>query len=124
MENPYYKTGMENGKECPVLFVQIGGDLTRDKIDLANKALCEWQVRLRMKKKPKDGECPFYQPSTQSMELRSFFGHMARKYDWKITEKDLSGFNGALSCVMEEVYMQREKIWVSDIISISVSALL
>ena len=49
MENPYYKTGMENGQTVPVLFIQIGGDLTRDKICLANKALCEWQVRLRMK---------------------------------------------------------------------------
>ena len=116
---------MENGQTVPVvLFVQIGGDLTHDKICLANKALCEWQVRLRMKKKPKDGECPFYQPSMQSMELSSFFGHMARKYDWEITEKDLSGFDGALSCVMEEVYMQLEKIWVSHIISISVSAAL
>ena len=113
--NPFKKTGRAESKTAPLLFLEIGGDLNQTKISLANRAICDWQIRLK-KKKPKEGECPFYQPSTQSMELRSFFGHMSRQYHWQITEKSLTGFDGALFHVMAEVYSQREKTWVSDTI--------
>ena len=114
--NPFKKTGRAESKTVPLLFVEVGGDLNQMKISLANRAICDWQIRLKKKKKPKEGECPFYQPSTQSMELRSFFGHMSRQYHWQITAKSLTGFDGALCHVMGEVYSQREEIWVSDTI--------
>ena len=57
--------------------------------------------------------CPFYQPSTQNVELRTFFAHMARTHNWQFNENDLKGFTGSLDAVIAELYDQRLKKYVS-----------
>ena len=37
-------------------------------------------------------------------------------HDWRMTEKDLSGFKGSLAGVMEKIFEQRQEKYVSHIL--------
>jgi len=94
------------------VFVVCAGYPTRNKVMVANAMVVDWQLSL-MKKKVKPNECPWYQPSTQGTDLRTFFGHMAKYHDWQISDVDLKGFDGALDGVLKTEFQRREKEWVS-----------
>ena len=98
--------------EVPFCFVACSGITSQQKILLGNGMLVDWQLNLT-KKKFKEGECPWYQPSTQGTNLRTFFGHMSKCYDWKFSEKDLKNFEGCLDGVLKIEFDRREKEWVS-----------
>ena len=89
-----------------------GRDLTEDKIQIFNLMLVDWQISLK-KEKVKDGECPWYQPSTQRKDYFTFWGMMNRTYKVKATVNDFQRFDGSVWKVMGAEIKKREKEWVS-----------
>ena len=83
---------------------------------LCNALVVDHQVNLKKIRKLKTDEFEYYHPSTQAVELRTFFAHMNTMQDWRYTKKDLSGFKGSLQRVMKEVFAQRLKKYVSYLI--------
>ena len=65
------------------------------------------------KEKVKEGGIPFKQPSTQNVEIRAFFAHMAKQYGWVWKDKDFKGFEGALNEVLTKLYKERQEEFVS-----------
>ena len=117
VKNPHYVPG--NGLiEVPFAFVSVAGPISKKKLMLANEMLKDWQLKLEKKVKVKDGECRFYQPSTQNVELRTFFGHMSKCHDWQFSETELRGFKGSLTGVIQEMYAQRLEKFVSIALSL------
>ena len=112
VRNPQFVVG--NGSpEVPFAFPSVAGIPSRKKLLLADAMLCDWQLNLKKKVDVKDGECPFYQPSTQNVELRTFFGHMSKHHDWQFSDSELKGFKGSLYGVIQEMYAQRLEKYVS-----------
>jgi len=112
VKNPQFVVG--NGSpEVPFAFPSVAGIPTRKKLHLANAMICDWQLNLRKKGVVKDGECPYYQPSTQNVELRTFFGHMTKHHDWQFSDSELKGFEGSLYGCIQEMYAQRLEEFVS-----------
>jgi len=112
VKNPQFVVG--NGSpEVPFAFPSVAGIPTRKKLHLANAMICDWQLNLRKKGVVKDGECPYYQPSTQNVELRTFFGHMSKHHDWQFSDNELKGFEGSLYGCIQEMYAQRLEEFVS-----------
>ena len=115
VKNPQF---LENVPRC---FLTLAGDLTAEKIDLANQMIRDWQLGLKKKKSnlkkantdDKENECPYYQPQTQSAELRMFFGHMKHFYSWQFTMKTFKGFEGSVSATAKKIFNQRYEEWVS-----------
>ena len=105
VENPFTRNKNER---IPHLFVLCSGPMDRKKRDLANRAVVDWQLRLK-KKKVKKGKCPWYAPSSQNVERRTFLSKMTRDYEWQWNENNLSGFDGCLDSVIAGTYAAREK---------------
>ena len=70
-------------EKAPLILLAIGGEKSNEKLQLANLSLIDWQAATRKKantkKKPLganttdcDDLCPWYQPSTQNVHLRTF----------------------------------------------------
>ena len=110
VENPF--GGRNKAEYIPHLFVLCSGPMDSKKRDLANRTVVDWQLRLK-KKKLKKGKCPWYAPSSQNVERRTFLSRMARDYEWQWNENNLSGFDGCLDSVIASTYAAREKEWVS-----------
>ena len=112
--NPYYDMGMGYTlKKIPRIFTMLGGARTNAKRDLANQVLRDWQVAVRKKKKVDEKKvCPFYSPSTQNLELRTFMAKLKDQYSFQYVLKDFVGFEGSLGGVMAAVYKQRYEEWV------------
>ena len=113
MEKNSNKVRVRSSDEVPTAFSTCAGTPNQVKILLANAMIVDWQLNLR-KKKFDEHECPFYQPSTQSVGVRTFFGHMKKYYDWQINENDLKNFPGSLDAVLKKEFQRREKEWVSE----------
>jgi len=119
--NPNYVAGdVETEEEVCRVFVEISGPKTPVKQRLTNKMLVDWQFHLEMKNKKKkkmeDGSikiCPFYQPATQNVELRIFLGRLKKYHSFDMVESDFAGYTGSLTSVMEQVYQERYKKYVS-----------
>ena len=112
VKNPQFVVG--NGSSVvPFAFVAVSGFPSRKKLMLANAMLIDWQINLRKKTTKKDEVCPFYQPSTQNVEMRTFFAHMAKMHDWQFSESELKGYKGSLTGVIQEIYAQRLEKYVS-----------
>ena len=103
----------EHPTTVPAILVALSGEATKQKLDLANRALVDWQVRVKKVKKLDKNECPFLQPSTQNMELRCWFSMMKDKYDFRFKISDFMKFNGSLGGVMKALYQKRVETWVS-----------
>ena len=67
---------LKNGETCmiPKIISVCSGTKTREKIELANQYLIDWQSKTRLNKKRSRN--PYYQPGTQAQHLRTFFGTM------------------------------------------------
>ena len=98
-------------KEVPRCFVELSGQITNDKINLLNGMLVDWQMRHK-KCKVKDGECPWFQPGTQNLNIRAFLAHMAKNYNWNYTKRDFENSEGSLNAVMTSIYNDRLEKWV------------
>ena len=112
VKNPQFVVG--NGSSVvPFAFVAVSGSPSKKKLMLANAMLIDWQINLRKKNTKNDEVCPFYQPSTQNVEMRTFFAHMAKMHDWQFSEAELKGYKGSLTGVVQEMYAQRLEKYVS-----------
>ena len=96
----------------PAIFAALSGLVNQRKIQVANKAIVDWQLRLKKARVGKQ-KCPFYQPSTQCVEYRSFLGRMKKHHDWGFNEGHFSGFPGSVKSVLDDIFQKREKVWVS-----------
>ena len=110
VENPNKRSATEVHR----VFVVCSGPPTRNKVMVANAMVVDWQLSLK-KKSVKENECPWYQPSSQGTDLRTFFGHMAKYHNWQISDVDLKGFDGSLDGVLKTEFQRREKEWVSEL---------
>ncbi len=66
------------------------------------------------KTKYKEGECPFYQPSCQNIELWTLISKLKSKYDFHYTLSNFKRYSGSLGSVLKTLYAQRLEEWVSD----------
>ena len=115
--NPF-KTGGKASEDRPQLvpevFTMASGSPDNDKRDLINAMVVDWQVDLRMSKPPKPPKtCPFYSPTSQNIQIRTFFAHMKKHYNWQYTDNDFKGFKGSLNSVMSALYKERYELYVS-----------
>ena len=81
---------------CPALIQILAGDFDGTMVMIANRALVHWQLGLKMVK-PGPGGCPWYAPTTQSVDYRTFFGRMRKDYGWKLNEGHFKGCQGFIT---------------------------
>ena len=75
--NPNYVPG--NGTETvPRALVSVSGHVSQPKLMLANAMVVDWQVDLKKVMVGPNDKFPYYQPSSQATELRTFFAHMKK----------------------------------------------
>ena len=121
VENPFKFGSFGEGylTVVPRIFVDLTGDVSFQKVRLANRVLCSWQDEYKKKKaggKDDDRDnCPYYQPSSQNHMLRVFFAGMNKRFGWQLGMDDLSGFPGSLTAMLAKKYSERKAIWVSDV---------
>ena len=112
VDNPNFIPSTSSSEKVPKLFLLLAGAKTRVKKQLCNAAIVDWQLDMK-KEKVKEGDIPFKQPSTQNVEIRAFFAHMAKQYGWVWKDKDFKGFEGALNGVLTKLYKERQEEFVS-----------
>ena len=112
--NPQY-TGLDNhhSKTIPKAFEIVSGALDPMKVKLANCMLVDWQINLKKKRVKKSDPFEWYQPSTQSMQLRTFLSHMKTRHNWKFDACHFMKFEGCLNGVINTIYEQRRQLFVS-----------
>ena len=126
VENPFKFGSFGEGymTVVPRIFVDLTGDVSYQKVRLANRVMCSWQDDYKMKKVgSKEGagsNCPYYQPSSQNHMLRVFFAGMNKRFGWQLGLDDLSGFTGSLTAMLAKKYAERKAIWVSDVLILSI----
>ena len=105
--------GRNKAEYIPHLFVLCSGPMDHKKRDLANRTVRDWQLRLK-KKKLKKGKCPpWYAPSSQNVERRTFLSRMTCDCEWQWNQHNLSSFDGCLDSAITSAYAAREKEWAS-----------
>ena len=112
--NPQY-TGLDkqHSETIPKAFLVVSGALDPMKIKLVNCMLVDWQINLKKKRVKKSDPFVWYQPSTQSMQLRTFLSHMKTVHNWKFDAVNFSKFEGCLNGVINTIYEQRRQLFVS-----------
>ena len=116
VKNPHYNPFDHNSQEfVPLAFVICSGRRDTKKIHLANAMLVDFNVHLKLKRLNKDKTCPYYMPSSHHVKMRYLMGRLSNYHGWEIGESDLKGFKGSLAGVMQELYAEREKKFVSSI---------
>lgn len=111
VDNPF-RVGRTGSEKIPLAYLVGSGEKHPKKKHLVNGMLVDWQINLKRKKPAKNG-CPYFMPSTQNTEIRTFFAHMRKTYMWQFGETDFKGFEGSLHGVINSVYAQRLAKWVS-----------
>ena len=104
--------GTRSDPKVAKVFKAFAGKLTKDEVQIFNMMLVDWQVGLK-KEKCKEGECPWYQPSTQRKEYFTFWGQLNRVYGFQSNWDDFKRFDGSVWNVMKEEFKKREEKWVS-----------
>ena len=117
VRNPFHNRYI--GESTPFIhriFVEMSGTPSNAKKALINQALVDWQVSVKKKKENIDEtkECPFYSPSTQNLELRTFFSVMKDFYNFQYLLRDFNKFEGSLGGVLAKLYQSRVVKYVSD----------
>ena len=126
VENPFKFGSFGEGymTVVPRIFVDLTGDVSYQKVRLANRVMCSWQDDFKMKKvgskEDAGSNCPYYQPSSQNHMLRVFFAGMNKRFGWQLGLDDLSGFTGSLTAMLAKKYAERKAIWVSDVLILSI----
>ena len=119
VKNPYYNpiiNGRRGIQYVPLILVEMGGAPTPEKQALANKALVEWMVSVKKKNADKLDDtkvCPFYQPSTQNLQLRTFMSVLKDNYNFNYTLSDFKKIDGSLAGALAKFYAQRAEKYVS-----------
>ena len=104
--------GTDEDPRLPRVLKAFSGKLERNEIEIFNHMLVDWQISLQ-KERVKDGECPWYQPSTQRKDYFTFWGALNRHYGFKSQWSDFKKFDGSVWRVMGAEIKKREKKWVS-----------
>ena len=104
--------GTRSDPKIPRVFKAFSGNLTKDEIQIFNMMLVDWQLGLK-KEKVKDGECPWYQPSSQRKDYFTFWGRLKRAYGFQCSDKDFKDFDGSVWNVMSDEMEKRYEEWVS-----------
>ncbi len=99
-------------KQVPAIVPLLAGEIDDTKLMIANRALVDWQLSLKLVKPNAQG-CPWYAPTTQATDYRTFFARMHKEYGWSFNEAHFKGFDGCVDAVMAEAFQQREQEWVS-----------
>jgi hypothetical protein len=112
--NPQY-TGLDrqHSQTIPKAFLIVSGTLDPMKVKLCNFMLVDWQINLKKKRVKKSDPFEWYQPSTQSMQLRTFLAHMKSVHNWKFEASNFSKFEGCLNGVINTIFEQRREEFVS-----------
>ena len=97
--------------QVPSILASLGGPVTNVKIAIANKALIDWQIATRKKKVTADAPFPWYQPVTQNQRLRTFFGLMAKEYEWQLNI-DHFRHKYMVCAVLSQLYSKRRSRYV------------
>ncbi len=113
IKNPFHQDRFSKEEYIPRILYEMSGPRNRKKKDLANRVLVDWQCSTR-RKKVKEGECPFYQPATQNIQLRTFMAKLKDCYSFEFSLVDFKKFKGSLGSVVKELYSQRLEEWVSE----------
>lgn len=115
--NPQY-TGLDNdhAETIPKAFKVVSGTVNSLKLKLANKMLVDWQLNVEKKRIKESDPFPYYQPSTQSMHLRTFFHYMSVFHGWEFGASHFTNFEGCLNGVINTIYEQRFQKYVSVIL--------
>ena len=70
------------GRLVPKLFKILGGTKTQAKIVMASNLL--WRLLKDMKNtRAKEGECPYLEPDTENVKLRTLMAVMKEEYNWE-----------------------------------------
>ena len=113
--NPFHNPLL--GRSPPTIhriFIEMSGSPTNAKKALINAALVDWQVSVRKKKNVDEKkECPFYAPSTQNLDLRTFFGVLKDRYNFQYKQREFNKFEGSLGGVLMQLFQARVKEWGS-----------
>ena len=118
VENPFFRATRKH-RTCkkemvPLLVTACAGEREKEKLELTNALIVDWFIQMKKVRLPKNGkECPWYAPSSQNMQLRTFLSHMNKTYGWPWKQSDFTGWDGCLNGVMKELYNQRYEKWVS-----------
>ena len=77
--------------------------------------LVDFNVHLKLKCLNRGKTCLYYMLSSHCVKLHYLMGRLSNYHGWEIGESDLKGFKGSLAGVMQELYAEREKKYVSSI---------
>ena len=103
---------LPNGKKVmvPTIFIDIGGERTPAKMQIANKAVVDWMRTIKKQKITKRDKFTWYQPVTQNQMLRTFIAHMSKTFFWPFDLDDFN-FSGGVIAEMKKMYEQRYKLY-------------
>jgi len=87
----------------PSLFIELGGTVTTEKLQLANKSIVEWMKKTKKKIIKKSDKYQWYQPVTQNQHLRTFFGAMKNLFLWEMDLDDFT-YEGSISAELAKLY--------------------
>jgi len=102
-------------KEVPLAYLACAGTPTQDKQLLGNAMLVDWQLRVKKQNLRAAEECPWFQPTSQGVDVRTFMGDMKKTFNWQFGGEDLKNFKGSLEAVTSKEFQRRYEEWVSDI---------
>ena len=93
--------------EIPRIFSVLAGEVTNEKVAIANKSLVTWQAMTKKKSTSKQSQqLPWYQPVTQSQRLRTFFSTCQQQYRWQLSIDDFNS-SGQLGPFMSSLFEER-----------------
>jgi hypothetical protein len=103
--NPF-RLDSNSPTEIPAIFLMCSGEITLAKVKLANLALIEWQGRTQKKGENKEEKFRWYQPGTQNQRMRTFFGTMKQRFDWRFNFDSFT-FVGGVTSFVKALYAKR-----------------
>ena len=118
---PFMDPVLHSGVHVPRMIVSCmpdsGGD-SKSKVKLVNEMLVDFAAGMKLSKPPKDGRCPFLQPSTQCQYLRTLLTGMKDDYGWDFKLDSSFKFKGGVKTVVDQLFEKRRTEY--DTVSTSV----
>ena len=115
--NPNYIPGdPESSETINHLFVVLSGIKTRAKVQLFNRMLVDYLLRLKKKCTRPGTVCEFYSPNTQNTMVRILLGRLKKVYGFDYKFKDFENYEGCAAGVIKTLYAQRQEKYVSELL--------
>ena len=110
VDNPFRR----GPPKIPQLYKVISGrpETDSEALQLVNRVMVDW-VLVYKKVRIKEGECPYYSPSSTMTAIRSLFAYLGKACGWVIAYNDLKGFDGCLDAVLENLFDTNQETYVS-----------